>query len=134
MIEKLINYQQSDHDQIREVEKAAASEWAKKLFNDVEGNPSLNHNDCVPVGDSDAAVDCALAWASESNNYICSYVLKDGVDAVEGQDLSGEYYEGAVPIIKSQVTRAARRFAALMDSLASSSSAGKHGQVVMNEL
>lgn len=134
MIEKLIDYQHPDKDHVAEGEKSAAGEWAEELFNDAEGNPELDENDCVALGDSDRAVDCALTWAQESNNYICSYVLKDGVAAVEGHELSGEYYKGAVPIIKSQITRAARRFATMMNSLASSSDLDNHDQVVMNEL
>jgi hypothetical protein len=139
MIEKLIDYQEpDDHDQVKEAEKAAAQQWATLLFADRQGNPDLDVDDCVPTGGSDDdAINCALKWARESNNFICSYVLKDGVAAVEGKELSGKYYQGAVPIVKGQITRAARRFAAILNAITLTNDAPAHrdaGQVVMDEL
>jgi hypothetical protein len=142
MIEKLIDYQEPedrhDRQQVTAAEKAAAQQWATELFGDRGGNPDLDADDCVPTpGSPDDSITCALKWASQSNNLVCSYVLKDGVDAVEGQELSGDYYEGAVPIIKAQITRAARRFAAILNAMASANGAPEHradGQVVMDEL
>jgi hypothetical protein len=142
MIEKLIDYQEPEdrHDrgQVTAAEKAAAQQWATELFSDRGGNPDLDADDCVPTpGSPDDSITCALKWASESNNFVCSYVLKDGVDAVEGQELSGDYYKGAVPIIKGQITRAARRFAAILNAMAPANGAPEHrvdGQVVIEEL
>lgn len=142
MIEKLIDYQEPEdrHDrgQVTAAEKAAAQQWATELFGDRGGNPDLDADDCVPTsGSPDDSLACALKWASESNNFVCSYVLKDGVEAVEGQELSGDYYQGAVPIIKGQITRAARRFAAILNAMAPTNGAPEHridGQVVMEEL
>lgn len=127
VIEKLIGY--NSHG--AEAEKAASQQWAQQLHDSTDG--TINTDECVPTGNSDDAVNCALGWASEANNYVCSYVLKDGVDGVQGVDLSGDYYQGAVPIIQSQITNAAKRFAAIVNTLASSSSSG-HNQIVMNEL
>ena len=121
-----------------QAEKAAAQNWARELFNDSEGNPELDGGDCVPTGSWRDAIDCALKWATESNNFVCSYVLKDGVEGVEDQELSGDYYDGAVPIVKNQITRAARRFAATVNAIAAAAGARApvNGEqvVVMEEL
>src|SRR5271156_2733423 len=116
IIEKLISYKPPD-------QKGASQQWATDLFGDTQGNPDLPDDDCVPTGSSGQAIDCASKWAGESNQCVCSYVLKDGVEGVENQELAGDYYEGAVPIVKTQITRAARRFAATMNAMASSGSA-----------
>jgi hypothetical protein len=108
-----------------------------ELFDDNEGNPELDGDDCVPTGSGRDGIDCALKWANESNNFVCSYVLKDGVEGVEHQELSGDYYEGAVPIVKNQITRAARRFAATVNAIAAAAGArepARDEQVVMEEL
>ena len=118
MIEKLLGWdppsRQEDPHELKE--KARALQWANDLFGDGEGNPPLAPGDCVPVGNRAQA--CVLKWAGESNDLICSYVLRDGRAAVEGHELSGLYYRGAVPIIKRQISRAARRFAATLNAIA----------------
>ena len=108
-----------------------------ELFNDREGNPELDGVDCVPTGSWRDDIDCALKWANESNNFVCSYVLKDGVEGVEDQELSSDYYEGAVPIVKNRITRAARRFAATVNTIAAAAGVREPAsdeQVVMEEL
>lgn len=54
-------------------------------------------------------VSTSLAWATESNAVICTTVLPDGIEGVEGQDLSGDYYDAAVPVTELQVARAGYR-------------------------
>lgn len=66
---------------------------------------------------------CALTWATEANGYVCSYVLKDDVEGVEGRDLSGEYFEGAVPIVETLVANAGFRLGAWLNGLAAESAA-----------
>lgn len=90
-----------------DIDMLAARVWADKLYDD---SPLL---ECL-----DDATECALEWASEANQYVCSYVLKDDVDGLP-DDLSGEYYEGATEIIDRQVQRAGRRLAAWINSMAS---------------
>jgi hypothetical protein len=51
----------------------------------------------------------SLGWAEESNKLICTAVLPDGVDAVEGHELSGDYYKSAVPVIELQIAKAGYR-------------------------
>ena len=47
----------------------------------------------------------ALAWANDANNYVCSTVLPNGIDAVEGKELSGEYYDNAIPVIELLIAK-----------------------------
>ena len=48
---------------------------------------------------------CALLWADDANKFVCSHVLKDDVEGVEGIDLAEEYYEGAVPVIDEMIAK-----------------------------
>lgn len=134
MIEKLLKWDppSPDDDPKERKEKARALRWAGDLSSDGAGNPPLAPSDCVPVGRQAQA--CALKWASESNNLICSFVLRDGVAAVKGHELNGTYYNGAVPIIKRQISRAARRLAAMMNAIAAVHTDEEDGQQVLQDL
>ena len=85
-------------------EMQAAWEWAQTLYRDTPLNDECVHD----------AAECGLAWASEANAYVCSYVL---AEEVQGRDLGGEYYSGAVPIIDEMVGKAGRRLAAWINSM-----------------
>jgi hypothetical protein len=54
-------------------------------------------------------VSTTLTWATESNAVVCTTVLPRGIEGVEGQDLSGDYYEAAVPAVELQVAKAGYR-------------------------
>jgi len=125
MIEELLGFTPPSRkeDPEGQQEKAASLQWANDLAGDSDGNPDLSPDDCVPVGRQAQA--CAIKWASESNDLVCSYVLRDGVDSFQDRELYPDYYNGAVPIIKSQITRAARRFAATLNAIASPSNDGE---------
>jgi hypothetical protein len=51
----------------------------------------------------------ALIWAGESNTFVCTTVLLHGQKAIEGTELSGMYYEYAIPMVESLVARAGYR-------------------------
>jgi hypothetical protein len=55
------------------------------------------------------AVSTTLVWAAESNALMCTTVLPEGVAGVEDQDLSGDYYDAAVPVVQLQIARAGYR-------------------------
>lgn len=59
-----------------------------------------------------------IAWARETNQWVCDYVLKDGLEGVEEQELSGEYYVHAVTIVEGLIARAGRRLGKLINALA----------------
>jgi hypothetical protein len=91
-------------------EPLAAWTWAQKLFAEKDGDREADEDVCL----HDAA-ECALEWAGEANAYVCSYVLARDV---HGQDLAGEYYDGAVSIIDEMVYKAGRRLAAWINAIA----------------
>ena len=96
-------------------EMVAARIWAAKLYiADADRGESLT-TECQDLAE---AKSCALKWAGNANEYVCSYVLKDDVEGVKGIDLAREYYEGAVPIIDELVTKAGRRLGAWINALA----------------
>lgn len=97
-------------------EKEDARKWAERLYNATQGEGSSSSGECDDIGDP---VGCALQWAAEANQYICNYVLKDDV---EGKDLAGEYYNGAVPIIDYLVTKAGIRLANWVNAIEKSRS------------
>jgi len=51
----------------------------------------------------------AMVWASDSNAFVCSTVMPNGVAATEDVDLSGDYYTSALPIVKEQFAKAGYR-------------------------
>ncbi|KIO19670.1 hypothetical protein M407DRAFT_82494 [Tulasnella calospora MUT 4182] len=68
------------------------------------------------------ALNCALKWATDSNSFICTYVLKNDTD---GWELSGSYYRGAAPIIQQQIAKGGVRLAVWLNQLFGSGEPGK---------
>ena len=98
-----------------EDELETAQTFAKQLFaKDRHPAASLG----AECHDLDKAADCALATANEVNHWICKYVLKDDVAGVRDKDLSGPYFEKAVPIVEELLGKAGRRLAAWVNALA----------------
>jgi hypothetical protein len=63
----------------------------------------------------------AMAWASDANAYVCSTVMPDGISSVENKDLSGTYYETALPVIQLQFAKAGYRLAAWLNLIVTGS-------------
>jgi hypothetical protein len=101
-------------------EKAQAAAWANDLYSSATRRDLTAATECTNVL---TAEKCALEWASEANAHVCDYVLKDDVQGVEGQDLSGDYYEGAVPIVNDMIGKAGVRLAAWVNALAAAGAA-----------
>ena len=57
----------------------------------------------------DDPITSALGWAQEANAYVCTNVLPEGVEGLEGKDLSEGYYEEALPVINLLVAKAGYR-------------------------
>ncbi|RFU24611.1 hypothetical protein B7463_g11726, partial [Scytalidium lignicola] len=108
-------------------EREAAQKWADSLF--AEGQRSLR-KECDDINNAER---CAMEWAKETNAYVCSYVLANGIDWLESNDLGGEYYEGAAPIVESQIAKAGARLGAWLNALAVTSSSSS-GLVIQEEL
>ena len=71
----------------------------------------------LSVDSSDDQVSTALKWATESNAYVCSTVLKGGVSAVENKDLSGDYTTTAQPVVDLQIAKQGYRLAKWLDAI-----------------
>lgn len=100
----------------------SAKEWSKNLtaalkagdFGDLS---TLTQG--MSLNDSQAT---ALGWASGSNAFVCSDVLKGGVDAVEQGDLDGSYFKQHEEVARSQIAIAGYRLGQWLDLIAGSAS------------
>lgn len=102
-------------------EKPAAAIWADKLSKRIEaGELSVDDSECTNLSDPN---ECGISWATETNVLVCAYVLAPGVDWVKENDLGGEYYEGAVPLVEVQIARAGVRLAAWVNAIAAAGNA-----------
>ncbi|KAB8231455.1 S1/P1 nuclease [Aspergillus alliaceus] len=95
-------------------EREAAKRWAGRLAQS-DLSRSLRGEECTDVS---RAVECAMVWARETNRLNCEFVLKRGVEWLEENDLGGNYYDGAAPIVEAQVYRAGVRLAGWLNALA----------------
>jgi len=96
-------------------EKVAAADWADKLFTLNQANGIFSQRECSDVS---KAADCSLGWAKESNKWICKYVLEKGVEWLKNNDLSLEYYDGAVPVVEELIGKGGARLGAWLNALA----------------
>ncbi|EMC90833.1 hypothetical protein BAUCODRAFT_80723 [Baudoinia panamericana UAMH 10762] len=102
-------------------EKQAAQEWADKLFQAAGGSSNFNISAARNgqlCDSSNNAQDCVLEYATETNALVCNYVLAPRLDWLESNDLGGEYYAAAVPIVEDRITKAGQRLAVWVNALA----------------
>ncbi|KAL2276668.1 hypothetical protein FJTKL_00485 [Diaporthe vaccinii] len=93
-----------------------AQEWADELTSKIrDGELKEQSKTWLDGVDFAEPIKTALGWAREGNAYVCSHVLPEGPAAIVGQELGGEYYEKAAPVIELQVARAGFRLAAWLD-------------------
>ena len=86
--------------------------WAKKL---IKGIKNKEAQDWVRGTDLKDPIRSSLKWAGEANQEVCNTVLRDGVAAVENKELSGKYYERAVPVVEELVSKGGVRLAAWLN-------------------
>ncbi|KAI1163482.1 putative nuclease S1 precursor [Nemania serpens] len=93
-----------------------AFRWATDLTSEIESGKYLAARaswiDGLVLDDPIAT---SMIWANESNTYVCSHVFPEGPVAIIGQELAGEYFEKAAPVIELQVAKAGYRLAAWLD-------------------
>lgn len=99
--------------------------WADTLHAEIESGKYTTHRGewsaCI---DPAKAEECALVWASEANKWMCDYVLPATYPVgFDGQELSGDYFQGAVPIVDELVAKAGWRLAGYLNMIV----AGKTG-------
>jgi len=96
-----------------------AQEWANTLTTQIKTGSYSSLSEAWLDGiDLSDPVTTALAWAIESNAFVCTTVMPEGVTGVENQELGGAYYEAAVPVFQLQVARAGYRLARWLDLIA----------------
>ena len=89
---------------------ADAFEWAATLTTAITSGIYKNDAASWLQGiDLSDPVTTSLSWAEESNAFVCTTVMPDGADALRSQELDGDYYEAAVPVIQLQIARAGYR-------------------------
>ncbi|KAI1210904.1 nuclease S1 precursor [Annulohypoxylon truncatum] len=99
----------------------SAKSWATTLIKEIDSgdykSQAAGWVSGLSVGSSSAQVSTALKWATESNAYVCSTVLKGGVSAVENKDLSGAYTTTAQPVVELQIAKQGYRLAKWLDAI-----------------
>ncbi|ATY61232.1 nuclease PA3 [Cordyceps militaris CM01] len=96
-----------------------AKRWAAQLTSEIHEGKWADESESWVKGIDLADINgTALAWSRETNALVCSHVLPQGPKAIQGQELSGQYYEDAAPILEKQVALAGYRMAALLDKIA----------------
>jgi len=101
------------HNRKHNDEKEPAERWAASLFRANRLRPYY-----AECSDIQNPFECAMLWAKETNRLNCDFVLKNGVNWLENNDLGGEYYDGAAPIVNEQIYKAGIRLATWINALA----------------
>lgn len=99
-------------------EKPAAAKWADELANRTKAAGSTMEGLQAECADLANPNECGIQWATETNKFVCVYVLAPGLDWIKENDLGGEYYEGAVPLVEVLIVRAGVRLAAWINAIA----------------
>jgi hypothetical protein len=98
---------------------ADAEAWAADLTEDIETG---EYKACAQTwlqGDDIAdAKRSALAWARDTNLYVCSSVFPESIKAVSESDLGGEYFDQAAETVQLQIAKGGYRLANWLDQLA----------------
>lgn len=96
-------------------ESSSSIAWSWFLYSRYRNDPALSEKTLDRRVCTSDATECALSWAREANTWVCEYILRDGVEGVQGRDLGGEYFEGAVPVVEELVFKGGRRLAAWLE-------------------
>ncbi|EPS38936.1 hypothetical protein H072_7307 [Dactylellina haptotyla CBS 200.50] len=98
---------------------ATAAKFAKGIIADLDtGIYKDLKEDWTSCGSIKRGTGCPKAWAQDANKLVCSDVLPDGPDAVEGKDLSGDYYTKAAPIARQQLAKGGYRLGLWLNKIA----------------
>lgn len=65
----------------------------------------------LDVRSRDGPAKSATKWAQESNKLVCEYVIDEDPAKINGTEIAGDYYEGAVPIVVEQIAKGGVRLA-----------------------
>ena len=97
---------------------ANAQAWANTLTSDIKrGKYKKDSRTWLKGLKVDEKIDSAMIWARDANKFVCSAVIPNGPDAVRNQELSGQYYESAIPVVQKQIAKAGFRLAAWLNAI-----------------
>ena len=89
---------------------STAQTWATTLTTAIEtGIYNSSASGWLTGIDLSDPVTTAMGWATDSNAFVCTTVMPNGVSAVESVDLAGDYYTSAMPVIEEQIAKAGYR-------------------------
>ncbi|KUJ06891.1 S1/P1 nuclease [Mollisia scopiformis] len=101
---------------------ADAKTWAANLTTGIKtGTYKSSASSWLTGMDLSDPVSSSMIWAQDSNAYVCTTVMPNGVSSVENVDLSGDYYDTAIPVIEEQIAKAGYRLAAWLNLIATGS-------------
>jgi hypothetical protein len=104
-----------------------ARTWAGELVQEIESGKWKNQSAGWLDGlDVSKGVESAMVWATDANSFVCTTVVPDGQDAVEGKELEGAYYDAAIPVIQLQIAKAGYRLAAWLDAIVGAEVGGEY--------
>ena len=93
-----------------------AENWSTSLIADIKEGKYANASTTWLQGTyANDSIASAMHWATDSNSYVCSTVLPEGEEEVEGAELSGAYYDSAIPVVQLQIAKAGFRLAAWLN-------------------
>lgn len=72
-------------------------------------------------------VGAAISMAADTNRFVCSHVMAPGLDALEHDDLSQDYYKKSMPVVALQVAKGGYRLAKWLDLIYAASQGGTSG-------
>ncbi|KAL7621112.1 hypothetical protein AAE478_008425 [Parahypoxylon ruwenzoriense] len=97
----------------------AGFQWAANLTEQIKAGKYEEPSKLWTAGLSlEDPIATSMVWANESNAFVCTHVFPGGPKAIVGQELAGDYYEKAAPVIELQVAKAGYRLAAWLDLIA----------------
>jgi hypothetical protein len=87
-----------------------AESWAKTLTTSIQSGDYQSQASGWLTGiDLSDAQATSMGWATDSNAYVCSTVMPNGVSVLQGVDLSTTYYNTCMPVIELQFAKAGYR-------------------------
>jgi len=96
-----------------------AQKWAANLTSGINKGVYASEASSWLTGiDHSDTVSTAMVWATDSNAFVCSVVIPNGVSAVQGQELDGTYYDSVIGTIELQIAKAGYRLAAWLNLIA----------------
>ena len=101
---------------------ADAEEWAKNYTEAINSEDGFGDVSAWGTGISlDDTEGTAMRWADDANDFVCSDVLSEGVDAVQEDDLSGAYFNAHGEVARLQIAKAGYRLAKYLNLIATGS-------------